>query len=384
MFSPFRRPLARRGFTLIELLVVIAIIAVLIALLLPAVQSAREAARRAQCSNNLKQLGLALHNYVSAHTAFPIGVLISQDANYSFTCSGWAPWGYSLFAQILPFTEQQQVFNAINFSYAAGGHSSTGYPCTLQDCGQVNRTAMITRINTYICPDDSDQTPYPITTSSNGYSQASYAGSAGTFDIWHWFCGCPPGVGGLSCQGSTQIAGDGLFFGNVAVKLADVTDGTSNTLAIGETSRFRNDPDMIFNTWSRCLWFGSAAPGSSRPQGNASTVPALNATFLLGDVAAYAPAFSLAPTNEVNNWLFLQSGIDGRTFGQFGFRSWHPGGANFLFADGSVRFIKTSIDMGSPNYTGPPYTAANPPPNIGIYRKLSTRKGGEVLSSDAY
>jgi prepilin-type N-terminal cleavage/methylation domain-containing protein/prepilin-type processing-associated H-X9-DG protein len=370
-----------RAFTLIELLVVIAIIAVLIALLLPAVQSAREAARRAQCTNNLKQIGLAIHNYLSANGTFPIGTMISQDANYPFSCKSVASFGYSLFAAILGTTEQQQVYNAINFSYPPGGHATNKppYPCNIQDCGAVNRTAMITRINTYICPDDSDQTPYPITTSTIGYSQSSYAGSAGTFDIWHWYCGCPPGVGGLSCQGSVQIAGDGVFFGNVAVRLQDITDGTSNTLAVGETSRFKDDPDQIFNSWSRALWFGSnAAPAgsSSRPQGTASTVPAMNAPFLLGDVAAYGPAGSLAPTGEVNNWLFLQSGIDGRTFGQFGFRSWHPGGANFLFCDGSARFIKQTIDMGNPNYI--------PPISLGVYRQLSTRKGGEVISSDAY
>jgi prepilin-type N-terminal cleavage/methylation domain-containing protein/prepilin-type processing-associated H-X9-DG protein len=373
MLSLSSRNRARRGFTLIELLVVIAIIAVLIALLLPAVQSAREAARRAQCANNLKQIGLAIHNYVSANGTFPVGVVLNQDANYSVTCK-WTSWGFSLFAGILFTMEQQQVYNAINFSYAAGGHVKQGFPCTVQDCGFVNHTALITRISTYICPDDSDQTPYPITTSTNAYSQSSYAGSAGTFDIWHWYCGCPPGTGGLSCQGSVQIAGDGVFFGNAAVKLQDITDGTSNTMAVGETSRFRNDPDMIFNSWSRCLWFGSAAPNSTRPQGTASTVPAMNAPFLVGDASIYT--FSLSPSNEVNSWLWLQSGVDGRTFGQFGFRSSHPGGANFLFCDGSARFIKQTIDMGNPNYT--------PPINLGVYRQLSTRKGGEVISSDAY
>jgi hypothetical protein len=136
---------------------------------------------------------------------------------------------------------------------------------------------MINKISSYICPDDSDQTPYPITTSTNGYSQSSYSGSAGTFDIWHWYCGCPPGVGGLSCQGNVSIASDGAFYGARPVKLSGITDGTSNTLAVGETSRFQNDPDMIFNSWSRGLWFASAAPGSDRPQGLASTVPRMNA-----------------------------------------------------------------------------------------------------------
>ena len=118
------------------------------------------------------------------------------------------------------------------------------------------------------------------------------------------------------------------------------------------------------------LWFGSAAPGgtSSRPQGNASTVPAMNAPFLVGDVGVFTA--SLAPTNETNAWLYLQNGYDWRTVGQFGFRSKHPGGANFLFCDGSVHFLKQTIDMGNPNFTRI---------DIGVYRKLSTRAGGEVI-----
>ena len=364
---------ALRGFTLIELLVVIAIIAVLIALLLPAVQAAREAARRAQCVNNMKQIGLAVHNYESANGSFPIGLIMNEDAYFPNLCNipavpSYAAFGYSFFASILPNMEQQTVYNSINFFFPPGGHSFLG-----QDAGAVNRTGLITQINSYVCPSDFPQTPYPVTTSTNGYSQCSYAGSAGTFDIWHWYCGCPPGVGGLSCQGSVQIAGDGVFYGNVPVRIQAITDGTSNTLAAGEFSRFKSDPDMIFNTWSRCLWFGSASPGATRIEGTASTVPRMNAPFLMND-SAYSGAVS--PTGEVNSWLFLQSGFDYRTLGQFGFRSQHPGGANFVFCDGSVRFLKETIDMGSPNYT--------PPINLGVYRQLSTREGGEVISSDAY
>jgi prepilin-type processing-associated H-X9-DG protein len=171
-----------------------------------------------------------------------------------------------------------------------------------------------------------------------------------------------------------QIAGDGIFYGNKPVKLSAITDGTSNTLAVGETSRFQPDMDNIFNSWSRALWFSSSFPNSTRPQGNASTVPKMNAPFLVGDLNGWTG--SLAPTGEVNGWLFLQSGQDYRKLGQFGFRSKHPSGANFLFCDGSVHFLKESIDMGSPNFT--------PPISIGVYRQLSTRSGGEVVSADAY
>jgi len=375
MKSPSLRRSAQRGFTLIELLVVIAIIAVLIALLLPAVQSAREAARRASCVNNMKQIALAVHNYESANGSFPIGVILGQDQNYSYSCAGQAPWGYTFFALILPNMEQSPVYNSINFLFPPGGHAAQGFPCTLSDCGATNRTGVITQINSYVCPSDFPQTPYAITTSTNGYSQASYAGSAGTFDIWHWFCGCPPGVGGLSCQGSTQIAGDGVMYGNVPVRLQGITDGTSNTMLAGEFARFQNDPDQIFNTWSRCLWFSSAAANSTRIEGTASTVPRMNAPFLLGDAGVFSA--SLAPTGETNAWLYLQNGYDWRTVGQFGFRSQHPGGANFAFCDGSVKFLKQTIDMGNPNY-------APPQINTGVYRQLSTRKGGEVISADAY
>ena len=112
------------------------------------------------------------------------------------------------------------------------------------DAGAINRTGMISRINSYICPSDTGQTPYPITESTNGYSQSSYAGSAGTYDIWNFTCGCPPEVGGFSCRGSVQIASDGIFYGNVATKVATIVDGTCNTIAVGETCRFTNDPDI--------------------------------------------------------------------------------------------------------------------------------------------
>ncbi len=372
MKSPSLHRSAQRGFTLIELLVVIAIIAVLIALLLPAVQSAREAARRASCVNNMKQMVLAIHNYESGNGCFPMGGL--QDNDSAALCGVLTGFTYSFFSFILPNMEQQTIYNSINFNVPAGGAAFSG-PWGSINAGAVNRTGLISQINSYICPSDFPQTPYPTSVSFNGYAQASYAGSAGTFDIWHWYCGCPPGVGGLSCQGSVQIAGDGALYYQVPVRIQSITDGTSNTMLIGEFAKFMGDTDTIFNTWSRAAWFGSPTyAGTSRPEGLASTVPRMNAPLLLNDESAFSA--SLSPTNEVNAWLFLQVGYDARTFGQFGFRSQHPGGANFAFCDGSVKFLKQTIDMGNPNYT--------PPINLGVYRQLSTRKGGEVISADAY
>ncbi len=366
MPMPHRKSL-RVGFTLIELLVVIAIIAVLIALLLPAVQAAREAARRAQCTNNLKQIALAVANYESSNGTFPIGLVMNPDFQYSVSCGYVNAYGWSFFALILPFAEEGNLFNALNFNMPPGSTSFNG-----ANPEAVQSTVWFATFNSYLCPTDLPQQS-KTSASGNNYSQSSYAGSAGTFDIWHWYCGCPPGVGGQSCQGSTQIAGDGVFYGNVPVKLAGITDGTSNTFLAGETSRFVNDPDLVFQEWSRCLWFASAAPGSTRISGTASTIPYLNAAFYPGDENL---SLGVSPTGEVNAWLYLQVGSDWRPAGQFGFRSLHPGGANFAFCDGSVHFIKQTIDMGNPNYT--------PPLNIGTYRKLSTRNGGEVLSADSY
>ncbi len=150
----------RRGFTLIELLVVIAIIAVLIALLLPAVQAAREAARRAQCTNNLKQLGLALHNYHSTINSFPVGFLFPGVPNASGTSALGIPdlhWRWSVLAQMSPYMEQTAVYNAVNFNWPiapgpgasgpfAGGSAYKPFAC--------NTTAMITKVNFFLCPSD--------------------------------------------------------------------------------------------------------------------------------------------------------------------------------------------------------------------------------------
>jgi prepilin-type N-terminal cleavage/methylation domain-containing protein/prepilin-type processing-associated H-X9-DG protein len=366
------RRTVRPGFTLIELLVVIAIIAVLIALLLPAVQAAREAARRAQCVNNLKQMGLALSNYESGNGILPIGS-VQNTISPSINCTqvnGGAPVGFSMFALMLPYMEQQTIYNSINFNLSPGGHAYYGL-----DAGAFNRTGMITKVNSFVCPSDSDQTPFPITTSTNGYSQSSYAGCAGTFDIWHWYCGCPPSPPyGGSCPSATAvwIVGDGLFMGNLAYRLQSITDGTSNTIAMGETSRFINDPDSEFNTWSRALYFGSSfSSGTARGEGLAGTAPRINSPFFGNDIsiADNIPFY----TGDVDSWCFDPNG---RIMGQYGFHSKHPGGANFLFMDGSCHFLKETIDMGVPSYV-PPYSK-------GVYRQLSTRAGGEVISSDGY
>jgi prepilin-type N-terminal cleavage/methylation domain-containing protein/prepilin-type processing-associated H-X9-DG protein len=332
-----RRP-RPRGFTLIELLVVIAIIAVLIALLLPAVQAAREAARRAQCVNNLKQIMLGLANYESTNSAYPIG---SLRGNTAANC-GDPNTGFTLFAGILPYVEQVNVYNSINYTAGTGAK------------GLIQRTSLITQINSFICPSDFPQTPYTLAQSNNGYGQSSYAGVAGRLDAYRWYCSCPPVNYGNGCSGSNEwIPNDGIFYYADSIKLAQVTDGLSNTMFVGETARFKNDPDQVFNTWSRSEYFGSSLSGVTRIQGFAMTAAKINANLMVPDMGAEWPP---------NAWLSDPTTLG---FGQSGFRSQHPGGANFAFGDGSVKWIKETI-------------------NIDVYRALSTRSNNEVISADAF
>jgi len=375
MKSPRLRRSASGGFTLIELRGGIAIIAVLIALLLPAVQSAREAARRTQCVNNLKQIGLGIHNYESSNGVFPIGIQNYGPQDLAFGCTGNGYGrGHSLFSYILPYMEQTTVYNAINFSFPAGG--SGGERFFGVDPGPVQSTAFTGTISSYICPDDSQLTPKSSPRPADlleAYSPSSYAASFGTWDVWHWWYGCP-----------TMIQGDGAFAWDWAYRIPDITDGLSNTYFVGEMSRFSNDPDSFFNFWNRGGYFGArsaATPGVTRPQASTSSVARLNSSLLIPDV----PADAGNGYNYVDGWLYSPNGPAALAEGQYGFHSLHPGGGNFLFGDGSVKFLKNSIDMGNyytlsvPGGTRPPASGSK-----GVYRMLSTRAGGETLSADAY
>jgi prepilin-type N-terminal cleavage/methylation domain-containing protein/prepilin-type processing-associated H-X9-DG protein len=330
-----------RGFTLIELLVVIAIIAVLIALLLPAVQAAREAARRGQCINNMKQLGLAIANYESANGSYPMGAMYYLETSLS-DCNNRT---FSMFASMLPYMEATNIFNNINYSSTASG--------------LINRTAMITQINSLICPSDFQQTPYSLAQSSNGYGQCSYAGNMGTKDIFRWYYGCP----------NTPVTGpgNGPFVMDSAYRISDISDGTSSTIFVGETDRFKNDPDQVFQSWSRQAWFGSNN-GATRLNALANCVPNINASFAVPDIPP--------DTTYYFDWDYNAT-VPHYLGGQFGFRSQHPGGANFLFGDGSVKFIKQTIQNLGP-------TLPNGTASLGTFRRLGTRSGSEIVSSDAF
>ncbi len=334
----------RRGFTLIELLVVIAIIAVLIGLLLPAVQGAREAARRVRCVNNLKQMGLAIHNYETTARVFPTGSITYSTAQL---CNGY-PRYFNLFEYILPQLEQGNIFNAINF------HSPYGY----QDIG--NTTGLSTLVSTYLCPSDLPSYPLPVNLGAIPTPQTSYGLVAGVGECLLYGYAVPS-----TRPFCDAIEPDGPFGKNYTYGVKSMRDGLGNTLFMGETSRFIGEPSAFpgtgepsfFNTWTIT---GQVHPGTMndyRTQGFAYVVPQINAP---------AEPYSVLAIITVANYQTWYNNPLSLTYGQFGFRSLHSGGgANFLFGDGSVKFIKSSI-------------------NPATYRALGTKNGREVIGADSY
>jgi prepilin-type N-terminal cleavage/methylation domain-containing protein/prepilin-type processing-associated H-X9-DG protein len=344
-----KRHPAPAGFTLIELLVVISIIAVLIGLLLPAVQAAREAARRASCVNNMKQMGLAMINYESALGSLPMGG--AQNGPGDVDCN--SPFHYSrewgALALMLPFLEQGNIYNSLNFQFRANSKfvKSSGY-----DAAATNSTGNLAKVSSYICPSD---LPFTFTyAGGNAYSQTSYFLSGGTWNTIGYY-------DGPNCWNND--AGNGAFDDSLAYKLSQFTDGTSNTILAGEVSRFLNDLDTSFNQWNRFNYFGSAMfPNGGRPQGLAFEVPSINAPAFDGPMP---PGTDYPDDSDFKFWALPANAPQYKNYGAWGFRSFHPGGANFLMGDGSVKFIKISI-------------------NQFTFMAFGTRNGGEVLSADSY
>ena len=281
----------RRGFTLIELLVVIAIIAILIALLLPAVQQAREAARRTQCKNNLKQLGLALHNYHDTHRCFPSGwIAVNNGVHNAHDGLNGAGWG----AMILPFMDQSPLYNRFNPNLAI--HD----PANILFISEV--------LPTWQCPSDPKPDVWSIEEEGNpgtvlaDLPTANYIGSFGTEEL----DGCENAPGTAPVAANGQCIGDGMFFHNSRVRMRDITDGTTNTYMLGER---RTDIQAgWYSTWPGMVAEGEEA--FQRILGSADHVP--------NSPAAHFDDFS----------------------------SHHVGGSQFCLGDGSVRFISENIDHG--------------------------------------
>jgi prepilin-type N-terminal cleavage/methylation domain-containing protein/prepilin-type processing-associated H-X9-DG protein len=366
-----RSPAAHsRGFTLIELLVVISIIAVLIALLLPAVQSAREAARRAQCLNNLKQLALAAHNYASAQNVFPMGSMYMYPAEQAGTCNSTWWHMHSAFNFMLPFLEGSAQYSSYNFSIPDSRGRGPNWP--------QNATAAAAWISTYICPSDLDSTKRawdPINFAFSQYTHSSYAMSRGRDEniYFNWAVNAFPDPGAQNPQSCNSAQGDGMFGSDFAVSIARVTDGTSNTFMFGEVSLWPNDPaaGIAWNEANATAAFGVSFyfSGEVRPATGAFVIPRLNSPpDTTGAILNACFGSAVVPSdwwNPTSPNYSATAAAACTKLGQWAFRSLHPGGANFAFADGSVKFIKNSV-------------------NYATYMGLGSRAAGEVLSSDAY
>jgi prepilin-type N-terminal cleavage/methylation domain-containing protein/prepilin-type processing-associated H-X9-DG protein len=340
-----RRP--SRGFTLIELLVVIAIIAVLIALLLPAVQSAREAARRAQCVNNLKQLALASANYESATGVLPTGHFGARSADgTAFTL------GSGVFMQLLPMMEQGATYNAYNFSVGIrvpGNVTIAGVGLSALWCPSDPTASEATTLDDYYM----DKAP--------GLQQkhVSYAANRGT---WYGDATYDPND---SCYSTIRSAQTGVIFNGSNTRLSAITDGTSNTIIFSERARgILSASDIAYLGWWQTGWWSDCLFDTNYP-------PNAHRKYL-GEIA-----------NSGWWWVPLQAAS-----------SFHPGGANFAMVDGSVRFLKDTVASWQVDYNsyGDPigvYYGDCGEMHMGTaqpaaYQALSTRAGGEVVSADQY
>ena len=372
------------GFTLIELLVVIAIIAVLISLLLPAVQSAREAARRAQCTNNLKQIGLAMHNYHTAVGTFPLG-MSANPQNFPQIVSTWNSW--SAQAMMLGYLEQMPLYNSINFSWGP-------YPVPAND---INLTVFHSSVAAFICPSDPNggSGANPAQTGVNALGGGSYLNSYAA-------CFGTDATGGDYAWNNNNdayyhqdpLGSPGLFAYAISYGVQHCTDGTSNTVAYAEWlvgdgkgasgSKYRgnsegmdgttitglqnvqSNPQLVIASLQQCMTTFLAEPNSN--------------TANITDVKGWRWAigcYGFAVFNTIQTPNDPQYPVGGCQAAYTGSENWadpawsigaasnHPGGANVLMGDGHVMFIKNSISRTT-------------------WWGLGTKAGSEVISADQY
>lgn len=321
---------SKRGFTLIELLVTIAIIAVLVALLLPAVQQAREAARQSQCRNNLKQIGISLHNYHDTYGAFPQGYVDGDRlGNGTVQDNGW-----SWHTRLLPFLDQSNLYDKFDLNYVPFGGASIPQ----------NHETVATPLTIFTCPTDTkpEITSLPeIHANSVGYTDriatSSYVGALGAF------------LQNLCKSSSSREPNpdqNGFFTANVCRQSRDITDGLSNTIAVGEATWELSQNQVLY--------------GAVMHQGGAHC----HAVDVGGSY--YLPAWRLMRTSryKLNGYNPDRS--------HTGFHSMHHGGAHFLFADGSVRFVSENIHDTASNLGSSPAT-------WGIYQKIADIDDGAVI-----
>ncbi len=279
----------KKGFTLIELLVVIAIIAILVALLLPAVQQAREAARRSSCKNNMKQIGLALHNYHDVHGAFPSGWIGVENRVANAEGESGFGWG----TMLLPFMDQAPLYNQFDFSL----------PMDVAP----NRPFLKSVLTTYQCPSDPKPEVFTIE-DRNGVNielaTFNYPAVFGTVELH----GCENAPGTAPVSSSGQCVSDGAFYHNSKIRFRDFTDGSSSTLVVGERTTFtESNGEKFYGTWSGAL-----------PE--------------VEEAAARTVGHAEHPPNENDH--------------PEDFGSAHTGGAQFVLGDGHVVFISENIDEG--------------------------------------
>ncbi len=376
----------RPGFTLIELLVVIAIIAVLIALLLPAVQAAREAARRAQCTNNLKQLALACMNYESTNSCFPMQSQNASPTTQVDVVPSWIPG-------LLQFTEAAPQYNALNFSVDMIGGGFGGY---------ANSTVTCSSINILLCPSESMNIgQYAFPNGTTYYGRTNYMGNYGGPGVIALMSGTIIPANnwmiGTATNLTTGAAGLNLYPGAswAPVKIASITDGTSNTGLISErmmgiggaypasiTAAGSNAPRCAIRTPTAAA-MGSGPAGALTMYQACATAPGTKGIRFCGNGELWAGAFPdylvwqsynhFGTPNQINCTNSADTtdhnspwaGYYVTAIGSAPPSSQHPGGVNVAFADGSVHFIKNTI---APN----------------TWWALGSRNGGEVISSDAY